>query len=91
VENSYTRLHRSVVSRRVADKKRARERVGEIVFSLFLLGAMFWHGYGGLIMLNHSTHAARFYDGPIYLGLGALTYSVGWWLRFSLTGWRGIL
>ena len=37
------------------------------------------------------TEGARFYDGPIYLGLGALTYSVGWWLRFSLTGWRGIL
>lgn len=91
MQNSYTRLHRGIVAHHAESKRRSREKIGEVLFHVFLLGALCWHAFGGLTMLQNSIHTAQFFDGPIYVGLGALTYSTGWWLRYSLTGWRGLL
>lgn len=90
MRSDYRTLH-DVLHRRATTRARHRERAGELLFHIFLLGALCWYVWGGLILFEHSHHAARFYDGPVSIGMGAITYTAGWWVRFILTGWRGLL
>jgi hypothetical protein len=91
MQSNYTRLHRSVMERRAENRKHQRERAGELFFHVFLFGALCWYAFGGAVLLQQSANAPGFYNGPVYIGMGAFTYITGWWIRFWLTGWRGLL
>lgn len=84
-------LKNAVTERHAVARRRSVEKRADWLFNLCILGALCWYVFGGLTLFQHSANIAKFYDGPVYIGLGAVTYSVGWWVRFFMTGWRGLL
>lgn len=90
MQTNYKPGYDSETERRAIVKSHSREAGGEWLFRLFVFGALFSFLYGGLTFLQTPAHSVRFYDGPLYFGLGAATYLIGWCIRFLITGSRGL-
>lgn len=88
----YSAFHQqNILSRRAEDHIDSRIKVGDLLFHVFLLGAFCWTVFGGRTMLQSPLNPDDFYQGLVFVALGALIYGIGWWLRYSLTGWRKFL
>lgn len=64
----------------------AIDHIGQILFRLGEFGAVAWYAFGAFVLHQKTQNGAHLFDAFVYLGIGVICYSVGWIIRFLLTG-----